>query len=169
MKLIIGLGNPGEKYELSRHNVGFLALDGLAKDLGLTFSEHKKTKSLLAKNSEFILLKPQTYMNLSGEAVVSALNFFKLTKEDLVVIHDDKDIELGKFKLAPSSRAAGNNGVKSIIDSLGSQDFFRIRVGIKSADLEMLPLENFVLGRFKKSEVEIIKNQFDEIKKIALQ
>ena len=168
MKLLVGLGNPGPKYEQTRHNVGFLALDYLTKELGLEFSEHKKTKSLIAKNSELILLKPLTFMNLSGEAVVAALNFFKLTKDDLVVIHDDLDIDLGKIKTTDSSRAAGNNGIQSIINLLGTQDFFRVRVGIRTPERDLIPAEKFVLERFKKEELEIIKTLYPEIKKKAL-
>lgn len=168
MKLIVGLGNPGDKYKATRHNIGFLALDFLAQELGLNFSEHKKTKSLLAKDTNYLLIKPQTFMNLSGESVIAALNFFKLTKDDLIVIHDDIDVDLGKLKTTTSSRAAGNNGIQSIINLLGSQDFFRIRIGVRTPEREIIPAEKFVLEKFKKTELEIINNLFPEIKKEAL-
>lgn len=169
MKLIVGLGNPGKPYELTRHNVGFLALDFIAKELGLEWTEHKKTKSLLAKSGEYILLKPQTFMNLSGESVTTALNFFKLDKQALVVLHDDIDVDLGKIKTTTSSRAAGNNGVQSIIDLLGTQDFFRIRIGIRTNMREKIPAEKFVLEKFHPDELSTIKQLFPEIKNEALQ
>lgn len=168
MKLIVGLGNPGSKYEQTRHNVGFLFLNHLASELGLTWSEHKKTKSLIAKDADIILIKPQTFMNLSGESVIGALNFYKLNKEDLVIVHDDIDVDLGKFKTTQSSRAAGNNGVQSIINLLGTQDFFRIRIGIRTEERTLIPAESFVLQKFKKSELDTIKNIYSEIKKEAL-
>lgn len=168
MKLIVGLGNPGKQYELTRHNAGFLAVDYLAKELGLEWSEHKKTKSLIAKVGETIFLKPQTFMNLSGETVVAALNFFKADKADLVIIHDDIDVDLGKIKTTGSSRAAGNNGVQSIINALGTQDFFRLRVGVRTEARNIIPAEKFVLEKFKKEELEIIKQLFPEIKNAML-
>ena len=168
MRLIIGLGNPGKQYELTRHNVGFLALDHIAKELELDWSEHKKTQSLLAKSVGTILIKPQTFMNLSGESVRQALNFFKLEISDLIVIHDDVDVDLGKIKTTRSSRAAGNNGIKSIIEQLGTQDFFRIRVGIRTEEKDKIPTEKFVLARFQKDELETIKNLLPQIKKEAL-
>lgn len=168
MKLIVGLGNPGKKYEQTRHNVGFMALDSLAKELGLDWNDHKKSKSLLAKGVDAILLKPQTFMNLSGEAVVAALNFFKLGQEDLIVIHDDLDIELGKIRCTDSSRSAGNNGVQSIIEKLGSQDFRRIRVGIKKPADSPVPAEKYVLEKFTGAELEMINKLLPEIKQKAL-
>ena len=164
MRLIVGLGNPGKQYEITRHNVGFIFLDQLAIDLGLSWSEHKKSKSLVAKSTEVILLKPQTFMNLSGEAVINALNFYKLEISDLIVIHDDIDVDLGKLKTTSSSRAAGNNGVQSIIDKLGTQEFFRIRVGVRTPERAGRPAEKFVLEKFKKDELETIKNLYPEIK-----
>ncbi len=168
MNLIVGLGNPGKQYETTRHNIGFMALDFLAKELELEWTEHKKTKSLMAKSHNVILLKPQTFMNLSGESVVATLNFFKLDKSSMIVVHDDIDVDLGNLKTTASSRAAGNNGVQSIINSLGSQDFFRIRIGVRTKEREIIPAEKFVLEKFKKDELEIIKSLFPEIKKEAL-
>lgn len=168
MRLVVGLGNPGTKYELTRHNAGFLAIDYIASELGLEWSEHKKTKSLMAKSSDCILLKPQTFMNLSGEAVIAALNFWKLIKEEIVVLHDDIDVDLGKIKTTRSSRAAGNNGVQSIIDLLGTQEFFRVRIGIRTEMRDKIPAEKFVLEKFHPEELETIKQLFPEIKKQAL-
>lgn len=168
MKLIVGLGNPGSKYEHTRHNAGFLAIDYIAKELGLDWSEQKKTKSQVAKSLDVVLAKPQTFMNLSGEATTALMNFYKVSKDELVVIHDDIDVDLGKIKTTSSSRAAGNNGVQSIIDQLGTQEFFRIRVGIRTPDRSIIPAEKFVLERFKKDELETLKTLFSEIKKEAL-
>jgi PTH1 family peptidyl-tRNA hydrolase len=168
MILIVGLGNPGKQYELTRHNAGFLAIDYIAAELGLEWSEHKKTRSLMAKSSEYVLLKPQTFMNLSGEAVVAALNFWKLDKDDLVVLHDDIDVDLGKIKTTASSRAAGNNGVQSIIDLLGTQEFFRVRIGVRTEMRDKIPADKFVLEKFRPEELVAVKELFPQIKKEAL-
>jgi len=157
MKLIVGLGNPGKKYEQTRHNFGFMALDLLAKKLGTTWRDSTKLKAELAKTAEYILAKPTTFMNQSGSAVSALLKFYKLTPSDLIVIHDDLDIDFGKWKLSSDSRAAGHNGVQSIIDQLGSKKFSRYRLGIRDADLpadEADEAEKFVLERFNPEEIK---------------
>ena len=164
MKLIVGLGNPGKKYEQTRHNFGFMALDLLAKKLGTTWRDSTKLKAELAKTAEYILAKPTTFMNQSGSAVSALLKFYKLTPSDLIVIHDDLDIDFGKWKLSSDSRAAGHNGVQSIIDQLGSKKFSRYRLGIRSdlnretdADLSAVEAdeaEKFVLERFNPEEIK---------------
>lgn len=156
-KLIVGLGNPGDKYKLTRHNLGFITIDDLAARLGLEFTENKKLNAQFAKAGEIILLKPLTFMNLSGQSIKAALNFYKLGLNQLIVLHDDLDIDLGKFKTTASSRAAGHNGIKSIIDELGTQDFFRYRIGIRPTEPTLLPIEKFVLEKFTASEFEIIQ------------
>jgi len=171
MKLIVGLGNPGKKYEKTRHNVGWLILDKIINNKqiitatkagsrcgGITnklnWKESKKAKAFYLRtevaNEEIEFLKPNTYMNNSGVAVAYARKKPpKLEPEDIIVIHDDKDIKLGKVKMQKNRSAAGHNGVQSIIDHLGTQDFVRIRVGVASDNpRRMEDASKFVLSKF---------------------
>jgi peptidyl-tRNA hydrolase, PTH1 family len=157
MKLIIGLGNPGQKYEQTRHNVGFMAVDELARERGAEWQEAKKLKGLLAKSGDIILFKPQNFMNLSGQAIKAAMQFYKIELTDIAVIHDDIDIDLGKYKTTDSSRSAGHNGVQSIIDELGTQDFKRFRIGVRTPESSLVPSEKFVLDKFNADELISIK------------
>jgi PTH1 family peptidyl-tRNA hydrolase len=160
MKLIIGLGNPGQKYNNTRHNVGFEILDLLSKD----FKFEKKFHAEIAKNGELLLAKPQTFMNLSGSAVQAIMTFYKITPDNLTVIHDDLDINIGEYKIQTNRSSAGHNGVQSIIDTLGTKDFHRIRVGIKSEKANPnIPVENFVLNKFSKEEEKIIEGVKKEV------
>lgn len=167
MYLIVGLGNPGTKYELTRHNVGFLVLDKLAAD----FKVEKKFNAEITKIDDALLIKPQTFMNLSGQAVQAVISFYKINPADLIVIHDDLDIAFGDFKIQQNRSAAGHHGVQSIIESLGTQNFTRIRIGIKNPEQQAnLPTEDFVLRKFTAEElVEIekvllsVKDQVAEI------
>lgn len=154
MKLIVGLGNPGKKYEQTRHNFGFMALDLLAKNLNLAWRESSKLKAELAKSTQYILAKPTTFMNQSGFAVSALLKFYKLTPADLIVLHDELDIDFGKWKLSSDSRAAGHNGVQSIIDQLGSKKFVRFRLGIRAGIDRGLNAEKFVLDKFDPEETK---------------
>lgn len=179
MKIIVGLGNPEKKYELTRHNSGWLAVDALARELGLKWEVNKKFNSEIVQYGPLdkggggdciLLVKPLTYMNLSGEAVQKILNFYKIQyypldkggkgdlSDTLIVIHDDLDIPLGKFKISVDSRSAGHNGVQSIIGSLGTKNFKRIRIGIKTDELLRIPADKFVLQKFKKNELKIINS-----------
>lgn len=137
MKLIIGLGNPGKEYEKTRHNVGFMVVETLGKELG--FSNWKLEKKLEAEVcrgfiasccEDVILVKPQTFMNKSGQSVKLLTTHYVLRPTDLLVLHDDLDLELGTLKLSHGSGSAGHNGVQSIIDALGTKDFWRLRIGI---------------------------------------
>ena len=167
MKLIVGLGNPGQKYGGTRHNVGFFWLDQLQKAWQFPeFSLHKKLETEISsavRNGEKVFLaKPRTFMNLSGTAVQKILAFYKLTPEDLLVLHDDKDILCGDFRLAAESSSAGHNGVQNIIDVLGTKRFARLRIGIGNKNEDMpasSPIEtsDFVLGKLTKSEQEKIE------------
>jgi len=170
MQIIVGLGNPGKKYKLTRHNIGFMAVDALAERLGLTWQNNKKFLAEIAKDNDIILVKPLTFMNNSGQAVQGILSFYKLlpkkfgllTAKDadlssvLTVIHDDLDIDLGKYKISLDSRSAGHKGVESIIDRLKTKKFTRVRIGIKTNNLEKIPPEKFVLQNFANQEKEII-------------
>jgi len=170
MQIIVGLGNPGKKYKLTRHNIGFMAVDALAERLDLVWQNNKKFLAEIAKDNDIILVKPLTFMNNSGQAVQGILSFYKLlpkkfgllTAKDadlssvLTVIHDDLDIDLGKYKISLDSRSAGHKGVESIIDRLKTKKFTRVRIGIKTNNLEKIPPEKFVLQNFANQEKEII-------------
>lgn len=172
MRIIIGLGNPGKEYKKTRHNAGFMAVDALAEKLGLSWEKNKKffaeiAKPPLLKGGEggFILVKPLTFMNNSGQAVQAILKYYKITPspETLTIIHDDIDIMLGKYKISIESRAAGHNGVQSIIDYLKTKNFQRVRIGIKTEEKEKIGASNFVLKNFNKEEIKIINKIIDEI------
>lgn len=141
MILIVGLGNPGKKYEKTRHNVGFRVVDELAKQ----------------KTREFIIAKPQTFMNNSGKAIKALLNFYKTEPENLWVIHDDIDLPLGKFKISKGRGSAGHKGVQSIINELKTKDFWRVRIGICPKAGKPKEVEKFVLQNFTKQEEKTIK------------
>ncbi|MDO8592288.1 MAG: aminoacyl-tRNA hydrolase [bacterium] len=165
MHIIIGLGNPGKEYQFTRHNAGFLAVDALAEQLGLNWSTNKKFNAEITKSADIIFLKPQTFMNDSGQTAAAALAYFKIAPENLTVIHDDLDIELGKYKISADSRSAGHKGVQSIIDRLKTKNFKRVRIGVKTPALEKIPAEKFVLQKFKAEEKEIINLIISQIKK----
>jgi peptidyl-tRNA hydrolase, PTH1 family len=163
VKLIVGLGNPGSKYDETRHNIGFRILDFYAGTQGLKFEDNKKFKSLIAKGPGLILLKPQTYMNLSGTAVAKVSGFYKIPHENILVIHDDVSIEFGKIRESFNRGAGGQHGVEDIISSFGgSKNFHRLRIGIgpdpggdKRADYVLSKFSDFeeekLLGIFIKS------------------
>lgn len=168
MKIIIGLGNPEKKYDLTRHNVGFMFLDELQKKWKFPeFEFSKKFNALASKEKETLLVKPQTFMNLSGTSVRAILDFYKLTPENIIVIHDDIDIELGKYKIATDSSSAGHNGVQNIIDQLGTKEFRRIRVGISKTheEKESCPISahDYVLGKFTPEELKVLKKTSENV------
>lgn len=133
MKLIFGLGNPGDRYSATRHNIGFMAVDKLAtrknKIIG-TLKKKNLTAKCLIDQEEVILAKPRTFMNLSGEAVTSLASFFKIDAENIIVIHDDLDLDFGRIKIKIGGGHGGHNGIRSIVSYLGSGDFTRIKIGI---------------------------------------
>ena len=171
MIVIAGLGNPEEKYKLTRHNVGFLAIDKLAKQYNLLWQYSKKFKADICKNENTILIKPQTYMNNSGLGVRNVLSYYNLLpkklgflKKDsdlsdlLIVLHDDIDIEIGKYKKATNSQSAGHRGVESIFNNLKTKKITRFRIGVKNEFLEKIPADKFVLQKFSQEEIKIINN-----------
>ncbi|MEI6650158.1 MAG: aminoacyl-tRNA hydrolase [Candidatus Moraniibacteriota bacterium] len=169
MILIVGLGNPGKQYERTRHNVGFAFLDFLATSWGFpSFEQSPKWKGSVSAGTrdgqKVILLKPETFMNRSGESVSALMSFFKLTSEALTVIHDDLDIAAGTFKIAKGSGAAGHNGVADLIGKLGTKDFTRIRIGIGRPP-ENVPADAFVLSPFSDEEYESLRETFADIEK----
>jgi peptidyl-tRNA hydrolase, PTH1 family len=171
MKLIIGLGNPGEKYQKNRHNAGFIIVDELKKDWSFPdFEFSKKFNAEISEGSQneekMMLVKPQTFMNNSGEAVQKIMSFYKLTPEDILVIHDDLDIDFGEFKISTDSGPAGHNGVQSIIDKLGTKNFKRFRIGIEGTEkrkTRFIPGDEFVLKDFSDEELQMIKNLAKEV------
>ena len=164
MYIIVGLGNPSKQYEGTRHNAGFMTLDVLADRYNIDISE-KKHKALCGKGviegNKVVLLKPQTFMNLSGESVRAAADFYKVAPEEIIVIYDDISLEPGQLRVRKKGSAGGHNGMKNIIAHLGTQDFPRIRVGVgeKPAGLD---LADYVLGRFSKGERELLEEAFKE-------
>jgi PTH1 family peptidyl-tRNA hydrolase len=157
MKLIIGLGNPGKEYENTKHNAGFMAIDFFIHKNKLgSFSENKKLKSHILKTRNAIFAKPTTFMNLSGEAVSLLKKYYKIEIEDIVIVYDDLDIEMGKIKSGIFESSAGHNGIKSIIEILKSTDFYRIRIGIKNQTIQNIPSEDIVLQKFYDDEKEKI-------------
>jgi len=177
MKLIVGLGNPGEKYAKTRHNAGFMAIDFIIAKLGFKPTNfQKKFQSEILEiqigDKKTIFAKPQTFMNDSGRAVKEICNFYKLdVAKDLLVIHDDSDLPFGTIRSTNSSSSAGHNGVKDVIEKLGTQDFQRIRIGVESrTSRDELPTEVFVLQSFSQEEIEklekeILPNVYLEIQK----
>ncbi|HDR4230151.1 TPA: aminoacyl-tRNA hydrolase [Bacillus anthracis] len=164
MKLIVGLGNPGREYELTRHNIGFMAIDELAKRWNISLNE-QKFKGLFGagfvNGEKVILLKPLTYMNLSGESIRPLMDYYKIDVEDFVVLYDDLDIPVGKLRLRMKGSAGGHNGVKSTISHLGTQEFQRIRMGIDRPKNGMKVVD-YVLGRFTSEEIPDVNHSIEK-------
>jgi len=161
MKLIIGLGNPGIKYEKTRHNLGWLVIDQLAQEIGINnWKNETKFNSLITQggfnDQKIILAKPETFMNDSGLAVQSIASYYKIPSREIIIIHDEIDLPLGKIKVQESCGAAGHKGVQSIINHLGTNNFNRIRIGIKpkKSDIET---EKFVMQKFTNKEKKVLK------------
>lgn len=164
MNIIIGLGNPTREYEGTRHNAGFMTIDRLADKYGIDVSE-KKHKALCGKGviegNKVILVKPQTYMNLSGESVRAVVDYYKVPLDDIIIIYDDIDLAPGQLRIRKKGSAGGHNGIKSIISHLGTQEFKRIRVGVGEKP-RMMDLADYVLGRFPKEEQDLMDQAFTE-------
>ncbi len=174
MKVIIGLGNIGEKYQNTRHNCGFIFIDQFFEKLKkempeIKFHEDKKLLSAIVKtnykNQQILLVKPTTYMNLSGEALANILSFYKATTDDVIIIYDDIDLPLGTTRFREKGSAGTHNGMRNIIEKLGTENFKRIRIGIESRG-ELNPkeqdLHSFVLNKFKKEELPLLEKSLDE-------
>ena len=163
MKLIVGLGNPGIEYEHTRHNIGFMFLNYITDNA--EFKMNKKNKALqyeMTINGEkVIFIKPLTFMNNSGEAIIKYLNFYKLEPSDLLVIQDDLDMETGKYKLLFNRGDGGHNGIKSIILNLQSREFLRLKIGISKANIAT---KDYVLSNFTKEELETLNATFVKLK-----
>jgi len=156
MKLIVGLGNPGKKYQKSRHNVGFILLDKFAADNNLKWGKSERFDSEIIEYDDKLLVKPQTFMNNSGDAVSKLVNFYKIFPDNLIIIHDDVDLPLGSVKKQKGKNSAGHHGVEDIIEKLGTKDFWRIRVGIGKPEDKNIPVDEWVLQDFGENELDII-------------
>lgn len=172
MKLIVGLGNPGKKYEQNRHNLGFLVLDAYAREEGLSWRYNPEWLCYFVKTNNFVLMKPSTFMNKSGIAVAAAANFYKAEPEDVLVVYDEVDLPFGKIRLAINGLSAGHHGIESVIESLGTVDFARLRVGVDhprnnegeaAKEVADYVLENF-LPEEKKELEGIIKKGNEAIR-----
>ncbi len=163
MKLIAGLGNIGEKYCFTRHNTGFMVVDRWALEENASFKQDSKLKCFMTKikfnGEDIILIKPTTYMNLSGEAVRAVADYYKIKLEDIIIIYDDIALNLGKIRLRANGSDGGHNGIKSIIQHLNSNKFDRIKVGIGP---QIGPSENYVLQNFSKTQLEELKPILDK-------
>lgn len=164
MYMIVGLGNPGKEYENTRHNAGFMVLDALADKLGADISE-KKHRGLCGKavisGQKVILLKPQTYMNSSGESVRAAADYYKIDPSDILVVYDDISLAPGQLRIRAKGSAGGHNGIKSLIAHLGTQEFPRVRVGVGEKPPRM-DLADYVLGHFSSEEKKIMADAVKE-------
>ena len=166
VKMIVGLGNPGSKYHETRHNIGFMAIDRLAKDLNVTFSEDKNFKaevgSAFINGEKVYLVKPTTFMNNSGIAVHALLTYYNIAIEDFMVIYDDLDMEVGRIRLRQKGSAGGHNGIKSIIAHTGTQAFDRIKVGIGRPEQGRSVVDH-VLGKFDKDDYITVTNTLEKV------
>ncbi|WP_145415431.1 aminoacyl-tRNA hydrolase [Paenibacillus xylanexedens] len=164
MKWIVGLGNPGSNYAKTRHNIGFMALDRLADRHNISITQNK-CKALIGEGNiagvKTVLIKPMTYMNLSGESVRAYMDFYKVSLEDLIVVYDDMDTEIGKVRLRYQGSAGGHNGIKSIIQHTGTQQFNRVRMGISRPDPGHA-IVDYVLSTFMKKEKEALEQTIEQ-------
>lgn len=166
VKMIVGLGNPGSKYNDTKHNIGFMAIDRIVKNLDVNFTEDKNFKAEIGSdfiNGEKIyFIKPTTFMNNSGIAVKALLTYYNISIKDMIIIYDDLDMEVGKIRFRQKGSAGGHNGIKSIIAHLGTQEFDRIKVGIGRPNGRMTVI-NHVLGNFDKNDEIMISNTLDKV------
>ena len=167
MTLLVGLGNPGTKYQKNRHNIGFMLIDKLIDELNAQNISKSQFRGELFKSKNLLLLKPSTYMNLSGESVVAVKNYYKIDNEDIFVFHDDLDLSLGSIRIKKGGGSGGHNGIKSI-DQHISNEYYRIRMGIgRPQDKESVI--NYVLGDFKDEQIACLDKIIETSSKIAQQ
>lgn len=167
MKLIVGLGNPGKEYENTRHNIGFMALDKLSQSLNINIDKNKFDGlygEKIINDEKILFLKPQKYMNLSGEVVRKYVDFFKIKVEDILIINDDLDLPLGKIKIKFQGSCGGHNGLRNIEQHLSTDKYKRIKIGISNNKL--FDTKDYVLSKFNKEEHEILNKTIDIIPQI---
>jgi peptidyl-tRNA hydrolase, PTH1 family len=168
-QLIVGLGNPGSKYDRTRHNIGFEAIEALAKRWQITLADTPKFQGIYGEGfapnrSKIRLLKPQTFMNLSGQSIRSTIDWYKIPPSAVLVVYDDMDLPLGKIRMRLSGSAGGHNGMKSTISHLGGQNFPRLRVGIGKQSVDKDTISH-VLGKFSPTETSIVTEVIDLIER----
>ena len=167
MKLIVGLGNPGAQYEQTRHNVGFMTVDAFANHMGASFRLEPKLKGMLASvnidGNRAFLLKPMTFMNLSGESVLATMQYYKISIDDILIISDDLDSHTGRVRLRSDGSAGGHNGHKNIIMHLGTDAYKRLKIGIDRSDV--IPVIDWVLQKFSKEELSSIETAIEKSEK----
>ena len=171
MYIIIGLGNPEEEYSKTRHNMGFNAINKIAEQYGLKINKNKFQglyESAIIEGQKVILIKPQTYMNLSGECVKQFVDFYKIQKEEILVIYDDMDIEPGKIKIRKKGGPGGHNGMKSIIKMLGTEELSRIRVGIGRPEHNGDEI-NYVIGAIPEEEIPKLNEGVENAKEAVIE
>lgn len=168
MRLIVGLGNPGSTYQNTRHNVGFQALDYLAEEHRVPFAS-SQWRARIAKatlwGESVILVKPETYMNESGRAVGPLAAYHRILPQDIIVLHDDLDLDLARIKVVVNRGTGGHNGLESLVAHLGSRDFVRIRIGIGRPDAAV-PIKDYVLSRFSPEEREAVSRQMSTVQEV---
>ena len=161
MKLVVGLGNPGGEYRKTRHNVGFIFLNFFLSKENLSLDKKKFKGQYIEyvsnKGNKAILLQPQTYMNLSGDSIIDFIRYFKINSEDVLVIHDDLDLEVGKIRIRSKGSSGGHNGIKSVIARIGNENFKRIRIGIGKD--KNIPVIDYVLSKFNDEEMKILESK----------
>jgi peptidyl-tRNA hydrolase, PTH1 family len=170
MYLIVGLGNPGEEYTGTRHNLGFMVLQEYRKKKNFEdWHAEKKFKAEISKNDQFILAMPQTYMNNSGLAVEAIASYFKIAPEDVIIIHDDLDLQLGRIKIRSDGAAGGHHGVENIMEKLGTDKFIRVKIGIGNEQAfqgehkrASFGAEKFVMEHFSESESSEVKHMLKQ-------
>ncbi len=169
MKLVVGLGNPGKKYKDTKHNIGFMAVDHYAEANNVSFKKENKFNGESLKLGNLILLKPHTFMNLSGQSIRAIMDYYDIDLEDVLIIYDELALPFNKLRLREQGSAGGHNGIKSIISHLGTQNFKRVRVGIDSNPL--IETKDYVLGKFSKEQLkelnstnQVIENIIDDFK-----
>lgn len=164
MKLIVGLGNPGREYENTRHNIGFNLLDVIAKENGINFESEKfnaKYAELNINGERVLLIKPLSYINLSGIVVRKYMDYFKISKDDLLVIQDDLDMILGKIKFVYNSSSGGHNGIKNIEEQISTREYVRLKIGISNN--KDIDTKDYVLSKFSKNDLEILDNTYSKL------
>ena len=167
MKLVVGLGNPDCRYDNTRHNVGFMLLDYIFDKSNFIINKKMNAMEYITSinGEKVIVIKPLTYMNLSGDAVLKYVNFYKLDVSDILVIQDDLDITLGNFKLMFNRGDGGHNGIKDIVFKLGSKNFLRLKIGISKSNL--IDTKDYVLGKFSGDDSLILDDVFLELRDIV--
>ena len=164
MKLVVGLGNVGKEYDNTRHNIGFKILDNYLENVNWKEKKHYLYFQNVINGNDVIYIKPTTFMNLSGIAVKEIVNFYKIDYEDILVIQDDLDLDIGKFKVKRNSSSGGHNGIKSIINELNTDKFYRLKIGIGKS--ETIPADKYVLSKISEEENNALFNNINKYKNI---